>query len=267
MKLISLNTYGGRFFDNLMEFIRQNSQDTDIFCFQELLHTPKDTAQVEQFRANFFSEISRALPNFKAIFAPVQPGAYPAGNTTADIIFGLGIFIKNNFNIQDSGDFFVVGDEHSHIPSQATTLPFKTQYLKLLIDGKILTICNVHGTAFPINKQDTNERLEQSKKILNFANNEPGEKIITGDFNLFPDTESIKMFEKNGFNNLVKDFHIASTRGSLVKQLHPEYDKEPEGFQEFADYTFVSPGIKVKNYTVPDLPLSDHLPLILEFKI
>lgn len=267
MKLISLNTYSGRFFDSVMEFIIQNSQDTDIFCFQELLHTKKNTPWVEQFRANFFSEISRALPDFKAIFAPVQPGAYPAGNTTADITFGLGIFIKNNFDIQDSGDFFVVGDEHSHIPGQATTLPFKTQYIKLLINGKLLTICNVHGTAFPINKRDTEERIEQSKKILSFINNKPGEKIITGDFNLFPDTESIKMFEERGFNNLIKNFNIASTRGSLVKQLHPEYAKQPGGLQEFADYTFVSPGIKVKKYTVPDLPLSDHLPLILEFKI
>ncbi len=267
MKLISLNTYGGRFFEPIIEFIKQNSVDTDIFCFQELLHTEKNITKIGEFRANFFLEISRALPGFKGNFVPVQPGVYPDGDTTDDISFGLGIFIKNKFNIQNSGDFFIAGDKHSYIAGQLTTLPFKMQYIQLLIDNQTLTICDVHGTAFPIDKLDSDQRIEQSKKILDFVNNLPGEKIITGDFNLFPNTKSIGMFEENGFKNLVKDYNIQTTRGSLIKKLHPEYFTNGRIPQEFADYTFVSPGIQVKNYTVPDLPISDHLPLIMEFEI
>lgn len=267
MKLISLNTYGGRFFEPILKFIKQNSADTDIFCFQELLHTETDISNIDQFRANFFSEICRTLPEFQAIFVPVQPGAYPGGDTAQEIIFGLGIFIKNKFNIQNNGDFFTVGNKDAYIKATPHTLPFKTQHLQLTIGGKLLTICNVHGTAWPINKLDSEERLKQSQKIIDFANSQSGEKIITGDFNLFPNTKSIEMFEERGFHNLVKDFHITSTRGTLVKQLHPEYGHTDQGFQEFADYTFVSSGIKVKNYTVPDLPISDHLPLMLEFEI
>lgn len=267
MKLISLNTYGGFFFEPLMDFIKLQSQDTDIFCFQELLDTPDNIKHTTNFRANFFSEISKALPEHTGIFVPVQPGFTPSGDTKDNVNFGLGMFIKNKFNIQNTGDFFIVGNEKSYTVGNLQSLPFKIQHTQLLIGKKLLTVCNAHGTAWPINKLDSDERLEQSKKIISFLNSQPGEKIITGDFNLFPETKSIKMFENSNFHNLIKDYNIKSTRGTLIKQLHPEYANTPAGFQEFADYTFVSAGIKPNNYSVPDLPISDHLPLILEFSI
>lgn len=267
MKLISLNTYGGYFFEPLMDFIRLHSKNTDIFCFQELLDTPDNIKHTTKFRANFFSEISRALPEHTGIFAPVQHGFTPGGDTKDNVDFGLGMFIKNKFNTQNIGDLFIVGNENSYTIGETQSLPFKMQHAQLLIENQLLTICNTHGTAWPINKLDSDERLEQSKKIIDFLNSQSGEKIITGDFNLFPETKSIKMFEESNFHNLIKDYNIKSTRGTLVKQLHPEYADTPAGFQEFADYTFVSSGIKPNNYFVPDLPISDHLPLILEFSI
>ncbi|MBI5221501.1 MAG: endonuclease/exonuclease/phosphatase family protein [Candidatus Magasanikbacteria bacterium] len=267
MKLLSLNTYCGYFFEPLMAFIEKNATDTDIFCFQELMHNDENHFHSGPFRANFFSEISKVLKDFQGIFAPVQPGVNPDGDTDENIYFGLGIFIKNKFKIQNNGDFFIVGDEQSYVKGQEKTLPFKIQYAQFIIGKKLFTICNVHGTAWPVNKLDSDERLEQSQKILSFVNKQLGEKIITGDFNLFPQTKSVTIFEEAGFRNLVKDFNISSTRGSLIKKMHPEYYAVGRVFQEFADYTFVSPGIEVKKYSVPDLPLSDHLPLILEFNI
>lgn len=267
MKLISLNTYGGYFFEPLLAFIKEHSKDTDIFCFQELLNNPENIHYNEGFRVNLFSEISKALPEFKGIFSPVQLGVSPNGDTNDHTSFGLGIFIKTKFKIQNTGDFFIVGDQSSYIKGKADTLPFKMQHAQFLVEKTLLTICNVHGTAWPVDKLDSQERLEQSKKILNFVKSQTGEKIITGDFNLFPQTQSITMFEQNGFGNLVKEFKISTTRGSLIRKLHPEYYAPGRIFQEFADYTLVSPGIKVKNYTVPDLPISDHLPLLMEFKI
>ncbi len=38
MKLITLNTNGGRVFEPLMNFIKTHSSDTDIFCFQEVFN-------------------------------------------------------------------------------------------------------------------------------------------------------------------------------------------------------------------------------------
>ena len=49
-----------------------------------------------------------------------------------------------------------------------------------------------------------------------------------------------------------------------MRSLFPEYEHGPYGFQEFADYAFVSPEIVVTSFEVPDLPISDHLPMMLE---
>ena len=116
------------------------------------------------------------------------------------------------------------------------------------------TILNFQGMWHPtIKKIDCPERILQSQKIRVFMDALPGEKILCGDFNLNPDTESLALLEK-GMRNLVKEYNITTTRSEL-------YPKE----QKFADYTLVTPGVDVKSFTVPALTVSDHLPMILEF--
>ena len=165
------------------------------------------------------------------------------------------------------GDFFINNQRNSFVPPDYTTMPHNLSYVQLNIGERLLTICNVYGASWPTNKLDSADRLLQSQKILDFVLAQPGEKIIAGDFNLLPNTRSIMMFEENGFRNLIKDFNISTTRGSTIKKLKPELGLGEHGWQEFADYTFISSGIKPIQFTVPDLPISDHLPMILEFKI
>jgi endonuclease/exonuclease/phosphatase family metal-dependent hydrolase len=61
------------------------------------------------------------------------------------------------------------------------------------------------------------------------------------------------MFEKFGLQNLIKDYHITSTRTSL-------YRKE----NRYADYAFAAKGVTVKNFTVLPDEISDHAPLMIE---
>ncbi len=48
-----------------------------------------------------------------------------------------------------------------------------------------------------------------------------------------------------------------------------EFFKDQEGFvkQYYADYCFATSEIDVKNFEVPYVEVSDHLPLILKFEI
>ncbi len=130
-----------------------------------------------------------------------------------------------------------------------------------------VTIVTLHGNSQPGSKRDSPKRLAQSQKVLDFLADKDGEKIVLGDFNLMPDTESVRMWERAGYRNLVAEYGIKSTRGSNHRKLSPQYANTPEGYQEFADYTFTSPGVKVTSFEVPDIPLSDHLPMILEFSV
>ncbi len=113
-------------------------------------------------------------------------------------------------------------------------------------------ICNFHGLWNGKGKSDTEDRLKQSEKILEFIGGTDDSVILAGDFNLSPDTESLAMLEKD-MRNLIKEYGITSTRTSY-------YEKE----NKFADYVLVSPGIAVKDFRVLPDEVSDHAALYLE---
>lgn len=268
MKLISLNTYGGIFFKPLLDFIEREALDTDVFCFQEVLGGPNSAPLQNSARANLFSELARALPGFTGFFAPVEDALVFSDNSsppTPAVPFGTAIFVHKKHTIHQQGSFFIYRERNAFVPRDFTTLGHNAIFVQLVNNGKLLTICNVHGTSEPGDKLDTPDRLAQSQTVLDFIKKQSGEKIIAGDFNLLPATQSIALFERAGFSNLIKDFSIASTRGSILKTIHPEYGDTPNGWQEFADYVFTSAGITPQKFSVPDIAIADHLPLILEF--
>lgn len=264
MKLISLNALCGHVFEPLMDFIAREAPSTDMFCFQEMLSNPNaDVPSLPYMgRANVLEEIARRLPGFAMEFFPTQddydiepayPGQMRLGNAT---------FYRDTLNVTDRGGFFVYNGYNSYDGKKHyETLGHGAVLLTI---GDALTVVNVHGNSQPGNKLDTPKRLAQSQTIIDVLANRPGETIVMGDFNLMPDTESVRMFERAGFRNLIRDFAVADTRGSLMRALFPEYEHGPYGFQTFADYTFVTPGVTVRSFEVPDLPISDHLPMILE---
>ncbi|TSC87371.1 MAG: hypothetical protein G01um10147_692 [Microgenomates group bacterium Gr01-1014_7] len=262
MKLISLNTWGGKIYQPLMNFIKQESQDTDIFCFQEVFKTTTKNQKYKGFRINLYNEISAFLKDFHGYFAPTQDNYVFASEFSDlldfDISWGLALFVKKSFIVKSSGDFFVFGKRNSFVKGNLTTVPRNIQYINLEVDSKKLLVCNVHGIWIKGSKKDSPSRIEQSKRIKAFLTTQEGKKVICGDFNLDITTESIKILERES-KNLIREFNIERTRS----RLSPFFRKDD--FQKFADYTFVSPDVLVKNFEVPDIQISDHLPMILEF--
>ena len=139
------------------------------------------------------------------------------------------------------------------------------QHMTLKIDDFNLNLANVHGKTHPGDKYDTPIRIKQSARIINFFEQMQGLTIIGGDFNLLPNTKSVSMFEEKGYVDLIKRFKIKSTRNRIAW----ENFKHQPGFvkQHYADYCFVSKDVKVKKFTVPNIEVSGHLPLILEFEV
>lgn len=266
MKIISLNTYSGTIFEPLMNFVEEQAPTTDVFCFQEIMSSETSTVlQTERgMRKNLLQELSNRLTGFQRFFAPVQENFDLTPLPREVVYWGIATYVKNTLPLSQTGDFFLCNGYNTYQPKSYATLGFNALYTTIAVADKQVTLCNIHGISEPGNKLDSPERLKQSEKILTFLQKQPGEKIVLGDFNLFPETQSIKIFEQAGLRNLIKECGIQTTRGSLMRQIFPQYGKPPNGFQEFADYTFVSPGIKVKSFEVPDLPISDHLPMILE---
>ncbi|MBI4087705.1 MAG: endonuclease/exonuclease/phosphatase family protein [Candidatus Liptonbacteria bacterium] len=256
MKLISLNILGGKIFEPLMAFVKSVAPDTDIFCFQEVFRSSGGPVESHGTRTNILADLVFALEGFQCYFCPVQKGVDLENFVDFEIETGQAIFAKKSLNVGGAGEIFVYRDRNG--AENIQTIPAAINYVQIEDRNKKPTICNFHGLAFPGDKLDTPERLRQSEKIQEFLDGMDGQKILCGDFNLMPDTESIKMIDAK-MKNLISIFNIERTRS----RLSPFYGKED--FQPFADYTFASPDIKIKSFQVPDLEVSDHLPMILEF--
>ena len=94
--------------------------------------------------------------------------------------------------------------------------------------------------------------------ILEAAKRKNIPTIIVGDFNLFPETKSIGILNKE-FKNLIDEYKIKSTR--------PTFDDGTDKGNNVVDYIFVNDKIKVNEFGVINTNISDHLPLILDFDI
>lgn len=244
MKLISLNIWGGRVHKPLLDFLNKH-KEIDVFCLQEVYHNAKGKEVIyTDATLDIYKDLKKALLNYNGYYRPHLKDYY-----------GLALFVKKNISIIEEGEHFV-HRQKGYIPKDHVGFHAKNvQYVKISLNKKIITLVNFHGLWTGKDKNDTDDRLIQSKKIKEFVNSLGGEKIICGDFNLNINTESVKILEQ-GMTNLIRENNIISTRTKL-------YTK-PE---KYADYIFISPGVKVNAFRVLPDEVSDHSPLFLDFDI
>ncbi len=253
MRIISLNTWGGRAGkEKLLEFFKTQAGTTDIFCLQEIWsaayqHLDGHNAggvviKHEQVLTHGLQEISAILQNHTSFFRPHFMDNY-----------GLLMFVSKNLTIVEEGEVFVY-KEKGHIPKgDVGTHARNIQYVTVETAGCPITVINFHGLWNGKGKGDSPDRLEQSDRILEFTNKLKNPFVLCGDFNLLPNTESLRKFEDAGLRNLIKEFGVTSTRTSFY--IKPE---------KFADYVFISDGTDIKDFKVLPDEVSDHAPLLAE---
>ncbi len=255
MKLVSLNVYGGKFFKPLMEFLKEQAKDADIFCFQEMLNAPQGAERQEgKSVQDLFQRCAGILSEFEGFFDSVEE------NWVEDMKapWGLATFVRRTIPLSERGEFFVFRERNTMEKQNPSTIPRLVQYAKFAYNSKQFTLCNFHGLYSAGSKKlDTPDRIEQCKRVRDYLNRQSGAKILCGDFNLAQNTESLRMLEKE-MRNLITEYGITSTRSSMY---YRNYATETH----FGDYVIVSPEVQVSDFSVPNIHISDHLPLIMEF--
>jgi endonuclease/exonuclease/phosphatase family metal-dependent hydrolase len=251
MKLITLNAWGGRVSEALNSFFKTKmAEGVDIFCLQEIFAggkfvSSRDLVNFEARRLSLFEEISAILTDYNGFFCPVH-----------DDVYGIACFVRKSIKVIETGS--VILFENKKFPDALQPdldHTRKMQWLKIKKGVAEYMIMNLHGYWTGVDKKDTPERIKQSQNIIDFVEKSKIPKILCGDFNLRPDTESIHLLEKH-FKNLIVENNVTSTRTNLYKRSTEKY----------ADYVFISPDVKIVNFKVlPDV-CSDHTPLFLEFK-
>ena len=125
------------------------------------------------------------------------------------------------------------------------------------VGGKRLQILNLHGI-WNQSRMGDERTLAQCTYVLEAAKRKNLPTIICGDFNLAPDSFSLKPLNE-AFKNLITEFNIKTTR--------PEFEDEIDRGGDIVDYVFVNNGIRVRDFSVVKTDISDHLPLVLDFEI
>jgi endonuclease/exonuclease/phosphatase family metal-dependent hydrolase len=256
MKLICLNTWGGRAGkEPMLGFFRKYADATDIFCLQEIWagwyreyeETPAGGVPLRNdvVIAHGYQMISETLPGHTGYFHPHFYEHY-----------GLASFVRQGVEVVADGEVYVF-KEKGFVPKDDLGKHARNlQFLTLKLPQGLVTVINFHGLWNGLGKGDTDERLEQSRRLLDFTRTLEHPFVLIGDFNLTPGTESLAMIERDGLRNLITDYGITSTRTSFYKKD-----------ERYADYAFVSPGIKVNDFKVLPDEVSDHAPLYLDFDL
>lgn len=248
MKIISLNVWGGRIMKPLKDFLKKHA-DTDIFCFQEVYHEAdgKDllwkNGQSFSANFNFLNDVAEVLKDYTCHYRP-HLGDW----------WGLALFVKNGLPVISEGEVFVHKEKGYDMSREVLGHTAKNlQFLKTECGGVPFTILHMHGLWTGGGKGDTEERLLQSKNVVECIKKLKTEFVFCGDLNLLPDTKSLQMFTKElGCRDLIAEHSITSTRTSF-------YKKEPK----FADYAFVSKGVVVEKFEVLPDEVSDHKALLM----
>lgn len=243
-----------------LQFVKEQNNKVDIFCFQEMFQSSKSKFSNE-IKTDIYSDVSKILKDHVGFFVPTFTGYDTEEKVDFDLAFGQATFVKKSIKLISEETVFVHGEFDSKPPvvvngiRDGMDLPRNIHCIKVKIDGKEVLIGNLHGYWLPDSKHDSPESIKQMQKVKKIFTSFNGPKILCGDFNLRPDTKSIKMFEKD-MRNLIIEYAVTGTRSNLHKRA-----------EKFADYIMVSEDVRVNSFEVVNKDVSDHLPLMLDFSV
>ncbi|KND52007.1 MAG: hypothetical protein ABA06_01960 [Parcubacteria bacterium C7867-001] len=266
LKIISLNTWGGRIHKPLIDFVSKG--EADIYCFQEVYskrepRTEPQTVQDEQgldVHFDLFSDLEAALPNHHGYFCPaVQGYLHDRAEAPLPVFYGIATFVRKSIPVINSVTHFVYREFRPDVFGEPP-LPRNAHAIRVYdYEAKSeLVLIHLHGLYQKNDKIDTPQRNIQASNLLGLAEGmteRMEEKIvICGDFNLLPNSSTHELLAQQlDMTELVTSRGFTDTRTSL-------YQKPIR----YADYTFVTPQVNVIEFDVLVEPeVSDHRALQL----
>jgi endonuclease/exonuclease/phosphatase family metal-dependent hydrolase len=260
-----LNGWGGTLHEEAQVYLAREAPD--VLCLQEVVHTPstsrewleyRDGDHVLPQRANFFRDVSAALPEHVAIFCPAAQGVLWDGEETVPSQWGLATFVHRRFPIIAQAQGFVhkgfSPDGYGEHPRSRTAHAVRLHDFER---GWPITIAHMHGLRDLNGKIDTPERLDQAHRFVALieAVAEEGDRLVVcGDFNVEPGSRTFEILAEMELADLVVGRGFSGTRTSHYKKPG-----------RHADYMLVNGAVEVRAFAVVEQPeISDHRPLLLE---
>ncbi len=269
MRIVSLNAWGGRLWDDLRPWVQ--GLGADVLCLQEVTRALEPSPPWLIFRdagfhldqrADLYAEISALLPAHRAQFCAAARGRLSdASGQGYASEHGIAVWIAPDLALTEQiqrfahGAFGVDGWGTHPVPRSLHGLRLYDP-----ASGRFVVLVHLHGLRDVAGKQDTPARTAQANAICALIADlrQPGDgAVVAGDLNLLPDSATFAALSGIGLTDLVTGQGHTDTRTS-------QYGKPCR----YADYMLVSPEVRVRRFAVPALPeVSDHRPLVLDFDL
>ena len=248
-KYLSLNIWhGGTIFDKMWSFLQK--ENADIMALQEVYNGLNETWQIN-FRTMMVFQ--KKLKDYNSYFSPEFAVVRPEGK------IDLGNAVFTRFSIINRKTIFINGQyQESRLGrTDCSDEPKNIQHLKLKIGNKKLNIFNLHGV-WGFDGKDNSARLAMSKLIVEKIKDKKN-VILSGDFNVRPDTKTIRNIEKH-LTNVFK--------GRLKTTFNMKRKPKKGGYKDsVVDMVFHSSDITLLDSYCPQLDISDHMPLVCKFEV
>lgn len=243
MRLLQLNAWTIRLATRIEDMVMKEAPD--IIALQEVFESVADLG--------FFPTLKELADNLRFHHRYHSP-VYAIQLMTSKPEFGNAMV--SNLALEDKQTYFtnleynpsmsLENDDYNVRNFQHVTV--KDQ------DGRQIHIINHHGYHVPGHKNGNDFTMKACQQIADYARQLDGPVIITGDFNLLPDSESIEILNKD-FRNLTKEYGLQTTRTDLTHKSEP------------CDFIFVNDKVAVNDFYASEVVASDHQGLVLDFEV
>ncbi len=252
IKIVQINIYKGRYLDTLVDFLKK--EDPDFVTMQEV--TTSGFSLYEGDNKDIFAVLGSKL----GVGGVYNGDLKLIGDEKAR--FGNAVFSKHKMVGKNSlvlKSFRAVTNEELDGESGE----IREQIGRSLLDA----VVNFHGSDFHIMSwhgawtappQDTAETMRQANMVYDYLKKLNDPFILGGDLNAVMTSKTVELIGKVA-NNLMIQADAKVTTNLKVHKI------APLGF--LIDYIFASAEFKLNSITVPEITVSDHLPVIAELEI
>ncbi len=247
MKILQLNTWGLRLADAIAKTF--NNEQPDIVCLQEVctrfdkeVISTTFIGTVEYLQAqSTYLEYSYVSPTLDFTFMHSEVG------------FGNAVLsrwpIVSQTTLQTGGDYRSNFDHAKHSANVRNL-----QHTVIDTPEGELHVLNHHGHWVGEHKNGNEETMRQMEIINNYIAGLQGPKILCGDFNLAPDSDSLNKLNQS-LRNLSIEAKLTTTRNQFTSK------------KEVCDYIFISNDITLKSFNKLEDLISDHAALTAEISL
>ncbi len=245
LKILSLNLFeGGILWDNIVTFLHK--EQPDILCLQEVIDGSAD--QPTHFQS--ITRLKKVLPDFHYFFSPELYEVSSKGEGD------IGNAIFSRFPLSNQQTIFLNGKyqkvNRPEDKEDFSTDPKNLQSCLVTVAEKSIHVLNLHGI-WGLDGGDNPDRLEMSEKIIGVIRDKLS-LVLMGDFNVRPDTQTIRNIEKH-LVNVFKD--------ELTTSFNMRHKTNPGYATAVVDMFFATSDLTIVSHCCPDDDVSDHKPLVV----